>query len=152
METSEKLILAFDPGGTTGYAYISFSVNNLTLIESGQIPGGLQGFIAWWKDKEPLGSKNPIIVCESFTLREGIRGVNLDPCYVIGALEVLSGDEEVVYQPPNHKVFCNNDVLVNLGMWLRGQQHARDAVRHAIAYLRNTEKHKPTLDRGWPDE
>ncbi len=146
-----KTILSFDPGGTTGYAYVSFDESSLTLIKSGQITGSLSGFLEWWKERDPL-QQDLILVCESFTLREGVRGVNLDPCYIIGALEVLSGNNAVRYQPPSHKVFCNNDVLKNLGMWLKGQDHARDAVRHAIAYLRNVEHHAPTLERGWPDE
>lgn len=148
----ENKILSFDPGGTTGFAYLSFSDNELTLIEAGQIPDGLSGFIDWWDSRNPLQDEDLTIVCESFTLREGVRGVNLEPCYIIGALEVLSDYNKVIYQPPSHKVFCNNDVLKNLGMWIKGQDHARDAVRHAIAYLRNVQKHIPTLERGWPDE
>lgn len=142
-------ILSFDPGGTTGYAYIEYGDTYVKMLESGQIPDGLQGFINWWP--EP-GNFADVIVCESFELREGIHGVNLTPCYVMGALEVLAGDMPIVYQKPTFKGFCDNQALKNLDMYIKGQGHARDAVRHAIAYLLTKEHHKPTMKLGWPDE
>lgn len=147
-----KYLLSFDPGGTTGFAYLSYELETKpVLIDSGQIPNGHKGFIEWW-GKEINKYENFIVVCESFTLRQGVYGVNLEPCYVIGALEALVLPEyQVIYQSPTYKALCDNDALKNLGMYLRGQQHARDAVRHSIAYLRTKELHMPTFSTGWPD-
>ena len=140
-------ILAFDPGVTTGYAYVSFDKGvEPSLVNAGQILGGHRGFIKAWD----LLPKADILVCESFTLREGIRGVNPEPCYVIGALEALRYDA-VNYQPAAFKTFCDNTALKNLDMYIPGQQHARDAIRHAIGYLRTKELHIQTLKKGWPD-
>jgi hypothetical protein len=145
-----KSILAFDPGGTTGWAFIGYEQNTEPVVfESGQIPDGHKGFIEWWNRKVQY-LPDTKIVCESFTLREGVRGVNLEPCYVIGALEALHGDS-IVYQSPMYKSFCDNDALKALGFYIPGQQHARDAFRHAVAYLRTHEKHIPTLRKGWPE-
>jgi len=145
-----KSILAFDPGGTTGWAFIGYEPDTEPVVfESGQIPDGHKGFIDWWNRKVQYLPETQI-VCESFTLREGVRGVNLEPCYVIGALEALHGDS-IVYQSPMYKSFCDNDALKALGFYIPGQQHARDAFRHAVAYLRTQEKHIPTLRKGWPE-
>lgn len=146
-----KSILSFDPGGTTGWAFIGYEPDTEPVVfESGQIPDGHKGFIEWWNRKVQY-LPDTQIVCESFTLREGVRGVNLEPCYVIGALEALHGDS-IVYQPPTYKSFCDNDALKALGFYIPGQQHARDAFRHAVAYLRAQEKHIPTLRKGWPED
>lgn len=145
-----KSILAFDPGGTTGWAFIGYEDDTEpTVFDFGQIPNGHKGFIDWWNRRVQY-LPDTRIVCESFTLREGIKGVNLEPCYVMGALEALYGDE-IVYQSPVMKGFCDNDALKQLGFYVPGQQHARDAFRHAAAYLLTSVKHKPTMKKGWPE-
>jgi len=147
-----KQILSFDPGGTTGYAFIVYPKNEIPMmIDSGEIKGGHQGFIDWWRSGGLDMAFGSTIVCESFTLRQGVPGVNLEPCYVMGALEALTRKKEIVYQRPTYKAYCDNDALKRLGFYLVGQQHARDAVRHAVAYLRVVEKHLPTYKLGWPD-
>jgi hypothetical protein len=148
-----KHILSLDPGGTTGYAFIAYSEHTQPVMLSwGQIPDGHQGFIKWWREGGIEFAVGSTIVCESFTLREGVPGVNLEPCYVMGALEALTRRKEVVYQKPTFKAYCDNDALKRLGFYLVAQQHARDAVRHAVAYLRLKEKHKPTYELGWPSD
>jgi hypothetical protein len=148
-----KQILSFDPGGTTGYAFIVYPKNEIPMmIDSGEIKGGHQGFIDWWRGGGLDMAIGSTLVCESFTLRQGVPGVNLEPCYVMGALEALSRRQEVVYQRPTYKAYCDNDALKRLGFYLVGQQHARDAVRHAVAYLRLVEKHLPTYELGWPSD
>lgn len=147
-----KQILSFDPGGTTGYAFIVYQPDtDPIMIDSGEIPNGHKGFIKWWREGGLEMSVGSTVVCESFTLRPGVPGVNLEPCYVMGALESLTRRQDVVYQSPTYKAYCDNDALKRLGMYLVGKQHARDAVRHAIAYLRTVEKHEPTYRLGWPE-
>ena len=148
-----RQILSFDPGGTTGYAFIVYDKGKKPMmIDSGQIPDGHLGFIKWWRSGGLDMSIGSTIVCESFTLRPGVPGVNLDPCYVMGALDALARNHQVVYQRPTYKAYCDNDALKRLGFYLVGQQHARDAVRHAVAYLRLVEKHLPTYELGWPSD
>lgn len=145
-----KSILSFDPGGTTGWAFIGYEDDTEpTVLAYGQIPDGHLGFIKWWNQRVQY-LPDTTIVCESFTLRQGIPGVNLEPCYVMGALQALY-DDEIVYQSPMFKGFCDNDALKAMGFYVKGQQHARDAFRHAVAYLRTHEKHIPTMRKGWPE-
>lgn len=142
-------LLSLDPGGTTGYALIEYDDNYFRITDSGQVPGGLQGFLEWDSDfYEAIGLD--LVVCESFTLREGIYGADLSPVYIIGALEARYDDTEIVYQEPKLKPLCDDDRLKKMGFHERGKPHRNDAVRHGIIYLRNN-KHMPTLLAGWKE-
>lgn len=144
------LILSLDPGGTTGVALIeSQEDTEPQLLWATQVNGGLAGFMDFYLNEIkqfPLD----LIVCESFTLREGIYGADLSPVYIIGALEAFNraSKVEIKYQAPSQKSLCDDARLKKMGLHQRGKQHANDAIRHAIIYLRNS-LHKPTLKLGW---
>lgn len=141
-------VLCLDPGGTTGAALIEYNEENEpTVLFTKQINNGLQGFLNWhWDELELLDFDT--IVCESFTLREGVYGVDLSPVYIIGALEALYPLHDIIYQAPSTKPLCDDERLKNMGLYEPGRGHAMDALRHGIIYLRN-KKHKPTLQLGW---
>ncbi len=143
-------ILSLDPGGTTGYVVIE--VDDVTfpeVVRRGQIVGGLEGFLGFhWDVLEDI--KIDAIVCESFTLREGIYGADLSPVYIIGALEALYPTVPIKYQEPKLKPLCDDGRLKKLGLYIPGKPHSNDAMRHAIIALRNT-KHTPTLSAGWKE-
>lgn len=144
-------ILSLDPGGTTGYALFDVTQDEFPeLIQRGQIAGGLKGFIDFVDDV--LDEKIiDAIVCESFTLREGVYGADLSPVYIIGALEGMYGKLiPIKYQEPKLKPLCDDARLKRLGLYVPGKPHANDAVRHFIISMRNS-KHKPTLEAGWKE-
>ena len=145
-------ILCIDPGGTTGIAIFNVSEDSEPrLWEHLQIPNGTKGFIDFFRENEPLYNWKKI-VCESFTLRTGVKFPDLTPVYIIGALEAMVKDSvEVVLQSPSLKGLCDDDRLKSIGMHQRGNGHANDAIRHGIIYLRNT-KHMPTIEMTWPRE
>jgi len=144
------LVLSLDPGGTTGYMLASVDGDAPIYIgRSGQIKNGLKGFLDFhWDNLEHL--KIDKIVCESFTLREGIYGADLSPVYIIGALEALYPTTEIIYQEPKLKPLCDDERLKKLGLHEPGKPHRNDAIRHAVIYLRNN-KHMPTLVAGWKE-
>lgn len=143
-------ILGIDPGGTTGLALISVdNVSAPNIIWQKQIAGGLEGFLNFHWD-ELLDTEIDLIVCESFTLREGVHGVDLSPTYIIGALEALYPAMPIVYQAPKMKPLCDDTRLKKMGFYVPARGHAMDAVRHVMVYLRGT-KHMPTLELGWGD-
>lgn len=145
-------MLCLDPGGTTGYAIFEWGEDSEFVIKSaGQIPDGLAGFIKWYGEKH-FGDWQ-FVVCESFTLRTGVKFPDLSPVYIIGALEAYEDawNQKVVYQPPTSKPLCNDDILKRLGIYIPGRGHANDALRHGIIYLRNN-RHMPTLRKAWPLE
>ncbi len=144
------LVLSLDPGGTTGYTLASVDDEGPMYIgRSGQIKGGLKGFLDFhWDVLEDLEISK--IICESFTLREGIYGADLSPVYIIGALEALYPTTEIIYQEPKLKPLCDDERLKKLGLHEPGKPHRNDATRHLVIYLRNN-KHIPTLVAGWKE-
>lgn len=145
-------LISFDPGGTTGVAIIEYDeVSEPELIEAFQVENGLEGFIAWSRDID--WSQFQAIVCESFTLRTGVKFPDLSPVYIIGALEAVLDTFEapITYQGPYVKPICDDTLLKKIGLYTVGRQHANDATRHAIIYLRS-KRHLPTLKMCWPEE
>lgn len=143
-------LLSLDPGGTTGVAYSEYSDDGYELLWHKQVSGSLKGFLDFhWDQLEDIWIDK--IVCESFTLREGVHGADLSPVYIIGALEALYPTTEIIYQEPKLKPLCDDARLKKMGLHTPGRGHAMDAVRHAVIYLRN-KKHIPTLRKGWLDE
>ena len=143
--------LSLDPGGTTGAALIKYEDNlEPIVVWKKQIKGSLKGFLDWHWD-ELIDTEIDFIVCEDFTLREGVHGVDLSPVYIIGALEALYAVTPIFYQAPKIKPLCDDLRLKKIGLHTPGKQHANDAVRHGIIYLRNS-RHLPTLKMGWSDD
>lgn len=142
--------LSLDPGGTTGYAIVSFEPDfPMKIIRSGQIKNSLRGFLDFhWDVLE--SEQFDFIICENFELREGIYGADLSPVYIIGALEALYPVIPIIYQAPYQKPLVDDDRLKRLGIYEPGKPHRNDAVRHMAIYLRNT-KHLPTLVHGWKE-
>jgi hypothetical protein len=143
-------LLCLDPGGTTGVALLEYDEETPpSIIWQKQIEGGLHGFLNfhWDQLQDWLYSE---IICESFTLREGVYGVDLSPTYIIGALEALHESDDIIYQEPSMKPLCDDERLKKMGLYVPGRGHAMDAVRHGVIYLRN-KKHKPTLEAGWKE-
>lgn len=141
-------LLCLDPGGTTGVAIIEYEKDTEPkVVKTFQVAGSLKGFLDFqWDELESWAFDK--IICESFTLREGVYGADLSPTYIIGALEALYPLHEIIYQEPHRKPLCDDKRLKKLGIYEPARGHAMDAVRHGIIYLRNS-KHLPTLQKGW---
>ena len=142
-------ILGVDPGGTTGFCVIEYTPESRPVLkEAWEESGGLGGVLAI-RDKI---IKHEIVVCESFTLRPGVKMPDLSPVYIIGALEALMPyQDSLVYQQPSAKVLCPDEKLKKIEMYQRGHPHANDAIRHAIIYLVKI-NHQPTIEWLWDKE
>jgi hypothetical protein len=145
-------VLCLDPGGTTGVSVLKYSEDaEPQVLFIKQVEEGLAGFIKFYKEYSlKLGWDE--IVCESFTLRTGVKFPDLTPVYIIGALEALVRDDILItYQNPSSKPMCGDNVLKRIGMHIPGMGHVNDSTRHGIIYLRN-KKHMPTMLMAWPKE
>lgn len=119
--------LAIDPGGTAGVAWRG-SDGSLRGV---QWPGEdirtvLDGFNASPGIRE--------LVVESFLSRPG-AAVSLAGVHCIGRIEAWADEQglEIVWQTPAAaKRKVTKDVLREQGGWIRGQEHARDAIRHLL--------------------
>jgi hypothetical protein len=82
-------------------------------------------------------------VCESFTLLRPESDTSLlSPVRLIAKYELLrhlgyfEGATHFGYQQPSQKSIVTDEQLQRWGLWLPGQPHACDAVRHAVLRLR----------------
>jgi len=126
------LILALDPGETTGYVVAEIDGLDYDIKISGQFPNWqmLEALITYWLPDR--------IIYEAFYLSPQIAKYKtrstLPTVEVIGVLKFLAWQYStpLVAQPPSAKE------LVSLPRYIAGVSgpHARDALRHLIAYLR----------------
>lgn len=128
------LILAIDPGETTGYVVAEADGLDYDIKISGQFPNwrSLEELITYWLPD--------VIIYEAFYLSPQIAKYKtrstMPTVEVIGVLKYLAWKHTIgrllVAQPPS------SIELVSLPRHLAGVSgpHARDALKHLIAYLR----------------
>lgn len=144
-------LLALDPGGHTGWSSWTYGPTTpLTLLEHGQIADGLAGFVRWSRAylEEVVPDE---LVSESFVLDGRTASPDVTPLRIEGAIEALFAAEGVpiIFQRNVMKSGITDDRLRASGLWIKGQQHARDSIRHAIVSMK-VRKHVPTINRFWP--
>jgi hypothetical protein len=145
------ILLCIDPGQRTGIALLVFGDTGITSFGEWDIPDGVDGFRAWWRDHmNPWEPPYPeLVVAESFTLREGVYGVNTEPLQVLGALSVLAdnvGLEVILRRPAGRKRQVPDVILKRLNLYRKGNANRNilEAIRHGVAYAKS-QKHGPTL-------
>ena len=139
-------LLALDPGGTTGWSRWSYDAfTPLRHIDHGQIAGGLVGFVKWWEKQDECDIDE--VVSESFVLDGRTTAPDVTPLRIEGALAVLWPG--VIYQRNSYKAHAPNEKIKALGLWWRGEPHAVDTARHALALMK-VRKHMPTLRWAYP--
>lgn len=147
--------LAFDPGGTTGWSVFGIwpeamrdpalkLLGHVAFWSAGQFTGGeseqvdqMMSLVQAWPDEAEITSEDFIL--QQFSMaRDLLAPVRMnakfeDRLYVAGQVHRLS------YQMPSMALRSVSDERLKAwGFWnpLKGQQHARDAVKHNITRLR----------------
>lgn len=147
-------LVAFDPGKITGIvigeyhdnkAFEPHSVDQLTVEQ-------------YFQSLKVLSAVDPVtVVCEDFTLRRGrpMSGDQTLPMYLIGALQYVAFYNRnitlVMQSPAAAKQGVTDNHLEKLGLLQTPKtkwDHANDALRHAVQYLKSI-KHMPTLEGGF---
>lgn len=142
-------ILSFDPGRTTGWCLASLPQNEpLQLIGYGQIQNGLEGFVEFMATWDAPYAD--VIVSESFVDYGQTEIPNTVALKIEGAMRVIFG-RRVHWQRSAKKAHASDAFLKEYGLWLTGQQHARDAVRHIIAFAKTNARHRPSIEYFWPE-
>jgi len=134
---STGILVALDPGETTGYAIF---MNNY-LIETGQISG--KNFVECIKDLHRLlRNANPHhVVMEDYKIyshkSQAHAWSSLFTPRLLGAIETLCYFERKVLhrQMASAKGFCTDEKLKKWNMFRVGQPHACDAVRHGVYFI-----------------
>jgi hypothetical protein len=142
-----KKLIAFDPGKTTGMSIWNYdSETPLTLVGSGHIPGGVDGFLEYFYPVSKTYPRWDVIVTESFVLDGRTPNPDTTPLKIEGILESHAHRTGTLIrlQRNNFKAHVDNDMLKKFELYKPGQPHAMDSIRHALAYMK-TSKHMPTL-------
>lgn len=141
-------ILAFDPGKCSGWALCELPDDSpIRTLGYGQIQNGLDGFMNFIEEWDaPYADA---IVSESFIPDGRTRIPDLTPLKIEGAMRVIFG-KRVHWQRNAMKLHAPDAFLKEFGFWFPGQEHARDAARHAIAYAKVNARHIPSIEYFWP--
>jgi hypothetical protein len=126
-------ILAIDPGGTTGWVYHAAGMI--------QMYGQHDDWCEFCTHMENMLDNGHVdqIVIETYqiTMETVKKTRQYEPLMIIGVTLWLAQkyDVGVKVQARSIKTFATDGKLRNLGWWFEGQQHARDAARHLLAFL-----------------
>lgn len=161
-------VLGIDPGGTSGWAAGSFLLGDLPRIRrvdgevfrltSGEFDGSENGQmrkIERWvngamQQKADGVVDHIVLVVESFSLRVFRRDTDLlAPVRMIAKIDYansrLGWNLPIVYQTPSHGKQFKDPMLRNWNAWVVGKEHARDANRHVIQFMRGCRKNPKRL-------
>ncbi len=134
------IILALDPGETTGY--VIFDGSNSKILEEGQIKT--------WPIESAIPAldylfntyKPSILVFESYQVYEWKKDEHswsqIPTVQLIGCIKTLSIQNKISYITQTAQIaksFCTDEKLQQWGFYIKGKKHARDAIRHGCYYL-----------------
>jgi hypothetical protein len=131
-------ILSLDPGVTTGYCLAKLNGRKLS-IDVGQADWTLAQMFQ--RVREVAITRNSHIIYETFEYRNAARmGLNLTPVKMIGVIEVFKEWYEPLcgFWPQSAaqgKGFYSDEKLKELGVYVKGKKHGRDATRHLLQWL-----------------
>ncbi|MCA1806886.1 MAG: hypothetical protein LC687_03350 [Actinobacteria bacterium] len=148
-------VLAVDPGGTVGYAIYAMGHDGLfspERVQAGQ--AGVDDFLDWARIAI---TEDWLVVMERFTITTNTAKLSAggahDALDVIGVVKHLCRWASAQYEvqtPAQAKKFVSDRQLKNLGLWIKSQDHARDAIRHLVfglVYHTNGETRRDLTDR-----
>lgn len=154
------IVIAVDPGGTTGVAVFKFLEDSVQYLEHYQ--WGDPDYV--WKEIHALvhywqAGYEVVLVVEQFDKRPGIINPDFTPKFIGRDITNNILDVEIEWQTPSvamnlvrppgarHK---GPDQLKRFGWYTVKNTHANDAARHAIVFAVERLKHMPTILKGWP--
>lgn len=150
-------VLALDPGGTTGWAI--FQVHPDAMGGDPDFP--VMDNVEWWTAGEIEGEQPDQLdqlvalinewpaarlVTEQFKVRS-IQAL-LDPAEINAALKWAVRPRYFVFQNPDMAMkTVTDDRQKSWGYWIPGKPHARDAVKHAITFLKRRKEQEVAAAR-----
>jgi hypothetical protein len=154
------IALALDPGKCTGIAIAAKSGEEFEVCYN-QASLDVSGFWQLLKQVSP-----DFAICESFEFRKGKQhaGIDLYPRELIGILRLFMWDqqEHLYFQPASVQgskdVYFSDVKLKELGLYLKGIEHGRSAVKHLLYwyyfgagfnYLIHPEQEAKLVDYEW---
>jgi len=135
------MLIALDPGVTTGIATVDSSMESIHTDQIKVTHRELYGYLSDFRPDE--------IVYESFLYRRRDKVV-LYPVEVIGVINLYAQTYDIplyVQSPSQAKAFMPKHKLEALGLWVAGQTHAMDALRHLLYHKIITKGETRWLDK-----
>jgi len=139
-------VISLDPGGTTGWSI--FSVHPIAMNGDPDIPPLIN--VEWWTAGEFTGNQDSQcdeivemlrewpyarLVTEDFKLRQ--LNAELDPVEINAILRHVMRPRYFVLQSASLAMgTLPDDRQKELGLWIPGKQHARDAVKHNVTFIK----------------
>jgi len=154
------IVVAVDPGGTTGIAVFKFTDDDAEYLEHHQwgdpdyVWKKIHDLVHYWQ-----AGYEVVLVVEQFDKRPGIINPDFTPKYIGRDISNNIDDVETVWQIPGaamnlvkppSKRYHGQDQLKRFGWYHTSNTHANDAARHAIVFAVDVLDHRPTIVRGWP--
>lgn len=155
----EKLIIAIDPGGTTGIAVMKLTDTDFDLLEVHQWgdPDSVHEPILELITRYSEEFEDTYVICESFEIRPDVLAPDETPKYIIKDLErFVQPHHEINYQQASvAKVGVppakggRPDRLKAFGLYQRSMRHSNDAIRHIVSYALDKLRYRPLIIAGW---
>lgn len=148
------VVIAIDPGGTTGWAILQVHPESLFDPEVRILDN-----VDWWKSGQFTGSEDQqakdicdlffswpgaAMVVEDFILRKMSKDRELlSPVRITAKVEHslwLRKSSYFLQAPSEAKTTATDERLKSWGLHRPGEEHARDATRHAITFMRKAKE------------
>lgn len=156
-----RVAVAIDPGGVTGMACVAQHEDGtfalLDWVEISSIDEGMNELRAARAVAQKAAGwvaeyGADVVAIEDFIIRLGVTDRSLlSPVRMTAMIEAFWyemrgsggigwggswGGEYVKQQASSAKAVATNERLKRWGLWVKGKQHARDAIRHCVVALR----------------
>lgn len=152
------VILGLDPGETTGTTIFEIPKEVKTIPVTGNMQQYMKysGELKTWEEIQNVKDqyKPDIIVFEEFRLyaekAQSKTRSDFPEVKIIGQIELIASISNIPTFKQNASIvknFYTDDKLKALNLWIRGNKHARDAIRHVL-YFYDFNRHKVELFRG----
>lgn len=146
--------LAFDPGGTTGWGLMGVHPDAMNG-DPELTPFGPPSNLIFWTAGEFAGSQDSQVerildliaawpyarlVTEDFKLKQ--LNAELDPVEINAILRHLARPRYFVKQMPALAMGAlPDDRQKQMGLWVPGKQHARDALKHCYTFIKRQKQY-----------
>lgn len=151
-DEDDYTILAYDPGGTTGWAMMG--IHKMAIRRPELL---ILANISWWSAGELTGSEHKQalamsagadawprahIVVEDFILQKFSPARDLlAPVRVTARFQQTIGERPVVFQMPSLAMTAvTDDRQREWGFWVVGSEHARVSVKHSLVWAQRAKK------------
>lgn len=143
------IVLSLDPGGTTGWSIFGIHPDAMSGDPAIQVVPNVEFWLAGQFEGEEHDQADEIVdlvghwpsarlVCEDFILRKHSQARELlSPVRLTAVVSWAIRPRYLVLQQPSLAMTTITDERQKaMGFWLPGQQHARDAIKHNLTFLK----------------